>query len=93
MEILIAIRTLRQIAKSHGLKLKQRTNSLGVFFRLTNTDKTLESGHTYIMPTQKELDFFQQLDNFRNDPRTEEMKKIIKTERGYYFKFDIKRIF
>ena len=87
MEIQDAIRTLRQIAKSHGLRLKQKTNGLGVFFSITNTDKTLESRYVFIMPTQKEFDFLQQLENFRNDPKTEEMKKIIKTERGYYFLF------
>lgn len=87
MEILDAIRTLRQIAKSHGLKLKQKSYTIGVCFSVTNADKTLESGSIFIMPTQKELDFLQQLQNFRNDPRTKEMKKIIKTEKGYFFKF------
>lgn len=87
MEILDAIRTLKQIAKSHGLKLKQKSYSIGTFFSLTNVDKSLETGSVFVMPTQKELDFIQQVENFRNDPKTEEMKKIIKSEKGYYFKF------
>lgn len=84
MEIEQAIRELKKVAKSHGLKLKLKSYSIGTFIGVVSADGSFISGTIYA-PSAEFSDFSAKLESFRNDEKLNDLIRIIKSKKGYFF--------
>lgn len=86
MEIEQAIKELRKVAKSHGLKLKIKSFVIGTSIGVTSADGSFISGGIY-SPSAEFSDFSAKLENFRNDETAKELMRLVKSKKGYFFRF------
>ena len=86
MEIEQAISELRKVAKSHGLKLKLKSFSIGTCIAVVSADGSFISGTIYT-PSVEFSDFAEKLHNFRDDEKVNDLMRVIKLKKGYFFRF------